>query len=209
MTTENITNEQLAMCIKENNSKELKWLLWERVKPLLYKMAYLEYKYKREKFKKCGLELSDLKQSCIQVFLKALHGYNIDKGFKFISYLYYPMITTICDLLGTRTGVNKKPLDNCIGFEIKLPRAEIEYEDIDRQIQWSQAEEVLGCAIQKLSDKNGVVIKLLFYQELSIKQCSEIIGITTEGVRRRKNTAMKLLRKDEDVIRLGIDLGYL
>lgn len=74
-----MTNEQLAKFIKEGDSEDLKPVLWERVKKLLYAKATAEYNRRKNYCDKCGIELWDIKQACYEVYLKALEGYKPDK----------------------------------------------------------------------------------------------------------------------------------
>lgn len=59
-----MTNEQLAVLAQDPNNKELVPVLWDKVKNLLYMKANSAYRQYKSIFTQCGIELSDIRQSC-------------------------------------------------------------------------------------------------------------------------------------------------
>lgn len=209
-----MTNEQLAKFIKEGDSEDLKPVLWERVKKLLYAKAAAEYNRRKNYCDKCGIELWDIKQACYEVYLKALEGYKPDKPALFNTYLSYPLLNVINDMLGTRNGrENNKPLDNCssldktievsddnltLGDTIADEYAELAFEDVeincDRRIV---REEVAG-----LEEPYRSVIIRYFFESMTLGQIGELMNVSRERVRQIEAKALRKLRKNDRLLLL-------
>ena len=209
-----MTNEQLAKFIKEGDSDDLKPVLWERVKKLLYKKATQKYNRRKMYFDKCGVELWDIKQACYEVYLKALYGYKPDKPFLFNSYLTYPFLNVINKILGVRNGKeNNKPLDNCVSLDKPLELsddditlgdtlvdeyAESAFDDIahyyDRRIVHE--------AVAGLDEPYSSVILRYFFKNMTLEQIGKQMNVSREYVRQIKAKAIRKLRKNAKILML-------
>lgn len=207
-----MTNEQLAAFIKGGESEELKPILWERVKPILYKKAKQEYKSRDWLFERCGVELSDLRQACYEVYLKALDGYKPDRSELFATYLTYPFQNLINDLLGTRNGRdNNKPLDNCTSLDKPLISSEgeemsladfiedTELEPHDEQISRRDRKRIVRAAVSRLQDPCKTIVQLYYFRNVSQRQIADIYGVSAERIRQLRNKAIRQLRKNSDL----------
>ena len=58
-----------------------------------------------------------------------------------------------------------------------------------------EAKEILASAISKLSEKEQLVLQLIFVEELDLKSISEILGVSVSRVSQIKSGAIKKLKK--------------
>lgn len=82
-----MTNEQLAEFIQQGGADDLKPVLYDRVKHLMYKLMGQYYSKYTDRFNACGVELADLRSECYPAFLKALDGFKPAAEYKFTAYL--------------------------------------------------------------------------------------------------------------------------
>lgn len=201
-----MTNEQMAEFIKDGNSEDLKPLLWERVKNLLYMRATQEYNRRKECFNKCGVELWDLKQCCYGVYIKALEGYKPDKPALFASYLTYPFTNAVNDLLGVRgSKENNKPLDNCtsldkqiegvegeitLGDTITDEAAELEFDNIELD----EDAKAVRQAVSELEEPYRSVIIWRYFEDKKLEEIGMLMELSRERVRQIQAKAIRKLR---------------
>ena len=221
-----MTNEQLASFIQQGGADDLKPVLWERVKHLMYKLAGQRYSRYNERFNACGVELSDIRQECYGAFVKALNAYKTDDEVKFTSYLNYHVINITNDLLGIRNKdrVNKKLLDNSYSLDEPLRGCENDnltmsdtlvdeasqagFEKIEDNSEHEQVSKVISCAVDKLPPDMQEVVKAFYYEDKNLRQCGEDIGTSGSYAGQLKAKAIRKLRGDKDIKRLGDELGY-
>ena len=106
-------NEELAQAIKQGQP-ELKPLLWEQVQKLLELKAQDCYCKYFSRCIKCGIDLTDIYQECYFVFEEALKAYNHESGYKFTTYLTYPLKNAFLRLLGYNNDNNTALNDDFI-----------------------------------------------------------------------------------------------
>lgn len=209
-----MTNEQLAKFIKEGDSDDLKPVLWERVKKLLYAKATQEYNRRKKYCDKCGVELWDIKQSCYEVYIKALEGYKPEKPALFNTYLSYPLLNAINGMLGVRNGKeNNKPLDNCasldkpievsddnitLGDTLADEYAELAFDDTELDYD----RRIVREAVAGLDEPYKSVITLYFFKNLTLEQIGKQMNISRERVRQIEAKAIRKLRKNDKLLLL-------
>lgn len=99
-----MTNEQLAEFIQQGEAEDLKPVLYDRIKHLMYKLMGQYYGKYTERFTACGVELSDLRSECYPAFLKAVDGFKPVAKYKFTSYLDYHIKNAVHGILGIRNA---------------------------------------------------------------------------------------------------------
>lgn len=213
-----MTNEQLAAFIKQGGNDELLPILWENVQKLMYMKADKAYKAYTERFKQCGVELWDVRQSCYMAFLQAVKGYDSSKGYKFTAYLSYPFKTTISELLGNRGNCKKNPLDNCeslqqiIGGEdddlllidtIKDDTAV----DVQRVLDLESDGEVIRKEVAKLSPIQRQVVEMHYFDNVEFTKIAEHFGLSYSRILQIRNDAFKKLRRSDTMQRLWNEIG--
>lgn len=184
-----MTNEQLAEFIQQGGAEDLKPVLWERVKHLMFKICGQYFGRYPERFAACGVEIADLRQECYPAYLKALKSYNPAKNSKFTSYLNYHTVNACRELLGIRSGDNTKPLDNCTSLDIPLntedgseitlagliedETAAEPFEKALQDISDEQTRKVLTAALERLDKPLRDVIVLYYFKGLTQEAIAE------------------------------------
>lgn len=226
-----MTNEQLAGFIKDGGSDELIPLLWERVRRLLYSKADSEYRKRPEQFRRCGVTVEDIKQSCYtDVFMQAVRQYDSAKGLKFTTYLTYPFWRAVDTLLGTINGKqNTRPLDNYSSLDAPvnevadgepLTLADVlpddSLEPLDDQITRADMKRIVRAAVRELDEPFCEYITRHYFGGESLNEIGRRHGITGERVRQQIQKGLRVLREDEtlralectrDLDRLGRQLS--
>lgn len=213
-----MTNEQLAEFIQQGGAEDLKPVLWERVKHLMFKICGQYYGRYSERFAACGVEIADLRQECYPAYLKALKSYKPAKNSKFTSYLNYHTVNACRELLGIRSGDNTKPLDNCTSLDIPLNTEDgseitlaglIEdetalqaYENALDGIEDEQTRKVLTAALERLDNPLSDVITLYYFEGLTQDTIAERSGVSRERISQRIHKALRKLRAMPDVCML-------
>lgn len=215
---EPMTNEQLAEFIQQGGADDLKPVLWERIKHLMFKICGEYYSRYPERFAACGVEISDLRQECYPAYLKALESYKPAKSPKFTSYLNYHIVNVCRELLGIRSGDNKKPLDNCTSLDVPLntedgseitlagfiedETAAEPFEKALQDISDRQTRKVLTAALERLDKPLRDVITLYYFEGLTQEAIAERSGVSRECISQRKHKDLRKLRAMPDVCML-------
>lgn len=211
-----MTNEQLAEFIQQGEAEDLKPVLYDRIKHLMYKLMGQYYGKYTERFTACGVELSDLRSECYPAFLKAVDGFKPVAKYKFTSYLDYHIKNAVHGILGIRNAdkLNKKPLDNCTSLDMPLntedgnltlgdtlidETSEQAFENALDSIQDEQTREVLSKALERLDKPLRDVIVMYYFEEMTIEAISNKEGVSSERIRQRKAKAIRKLRYIPDV----------
>jgi len=203
-----MTNEKLAKLAQNPENKELVPVLWDKVKDLLYMKANSTYRQYSGLFTRCGIELSDIRQSCYIVFLEALKGYKPDSDIKFTSYLNYPFKTMIQELTHTRTSRKEplntaasldKPLQNSDGDETTLesliPDSETDIECyVLEQLERTEEQELVHEAVNRLPAHLKAVIEQQYFQGLTVQQIADNMNEKKSKILSYSRSAMQKLR---------------
>lgn len=76
------------------------------------------YNRNPERFTRCGITMDDLEQEGFFAVLEAVEAFNPSKGWKFTSWLNYPLQNHVNAILGTRNGQAKHiPLNECSSLD--------------------------------------------------------------------------------------------
>ena len=211
-----MTNEQIAEFIQNGGADDLKPVLYDRVKHLMYKLMTEHYNKYTERFIACGYELCDLRAECYPAFLKALESFKPAKKFKFVTYLDLHIKNTVNDLLGIRNKdkLNHKPLDNCNSLDMPLSSeddnftlgdtivdetSEQAFENAIQSIRDEKVKQVLHKAIASLDEPLRDVIVLYYFENMTQEEIGRRLGVSGEGIRQRKAKALRQLRRNADV----------
>ena len=211
-----MTNEQLAEFIQQGGADDLKPVLYDRVKHLMYKLMGQYYGKYTERFNACGVELADLRQECYPAFLKAVDGYKPAKKYKFTSYLDYHIKNAVNTSLGilNTDKLNNKPLDNCTSLDKEIETAdgvvtlanvipdetaEQAFEKAIDRIQDEQTRETLHNALERLDKPLRDVMVLYYFENMTCEAIGNLDNVSGERIRQRKAKALRKLRYMPDV----------
>lgn len=211
-----MTNEQLVSIIKDDDRPDLLPKLWERVRRLLFSMSDSEYRKRSEQFKRCGVTVEDLKQSCYtDVFMQAVNQYDSAKGLMFSTYLTYPFRRAVDTLLGTTNGrENHRPLDNAVSLDEPLcadtDGEPLTFADIiaddeptpEEKLTNNDIKRIIRLAVYSLDEPYHAVISRHYFARQSILLIAEDMGEDEKQVRAICRKGLQMLRHDESLLLL-------
>ena len=204
-----MTNEQLAVFIQQGDSDELIPVLWEKVRKLLYLKSEQFYRLHETACSRRGVELWDIKQVSYSAFLDAVKAFKADSGYKFTSFLKYPFRNTVNELLGLRSEAGRnEPLNNCASLDKPVSDEDEDCALIDLQedehstdfIEKLDAEmcsEIIRAEVETLPDQQAEVIKLFYFEELTLSEIGARYGVSAERARQIRAKAERTLRANK------------
>ena len=142
-----MSNEELAVAIRAGERDKL-MELWGQVRRLVHDMAY---KRLRATNGAGGVTLDDLMQAGFLGFLEAVRAYDPSAGFRFTSYLTYPVKSAFSEAEGRRSEKQKRdPIFSAVSIDAPLDEGEGEpltLADVIPDPQATEALEVLEYGI--------------------------------------------------------------
>lgn len=198
-----MSNEELAAAIRagENRMGEL----WEQVAGLVkwkanHVMTALDGR--------CGVEFDDLYQSGYPALVAAVDSYEPESG-AFSTWFMYYLKTAFAEAAGYRTKAGRNEPLNCaasldkpvdddetpFGEFVSDPKADATMESIEEKLWREQLHEALDAALAALPEQNADVLRLRYYQGLTLAEAGKRKGTTAERVRNMENKALRQLQK--------------
>lgn len=208
-----MTNEQLAEFIQEGDS-DLKPVLWERVKKLLYMFSRRYYSRYADYCERCGVTEWDLKQQAYSAFELSLQGYSSERG-AFSTYLTFGFKRSIRELFKSKDPLNTaESLDRLVDEEDESGGAIIDFIPDQRAAEpFEELEDKDICravraAVDALPEREQATIRALYFENKKYKDVAEFYGVTVQAVAEYSRKAFAKLRKNRELRRLSDDLGY-
>ena len=153
-----------------------------------------------------GWEIDDLMSAAWFGTERAIKDFDLDKDYKFITYLGYHVINAIHEFLGIRNG--KRPQRN-ISLDEELPGTEqLTYgdtiEDDGSLTMFEDAENsiyfyVLLEEVEKLPQNNRETIKQFYFGNEDITRIADSLKVSEKDVRGYKQKAINELRKNKRI----------
>lgn len=100
------TNEELAVQAQAGDKGAISQL-WNQTRGIIFMILARYYNRNPERFTRCGVTMDDLEQEGFFAVLEAVEAFNSAKGWKFTSWLNYPLQNHVNAILGTRNGQAK------------------------------------------------------------------------------------------------------
>lgn len=211
-----MTNEELALKI-QNGERNLIPTLWEQVERFIYLKSENWYWQHEETCIRCGVALDDLKQVSYFAFLDAIRYYTSADGYKFLTYLVFPLRNRFNEACGIHTKAQaQRPLNRCKSLNAAVPGFEegITYEDtiVDElavrtskgggwHIQRTAAERLDEC-LATLPEVQSAVIRYRYFEGLTVEKAGEKVGLTYVQCRNRETEGLRKLRRGKNRERL-------
>ena len=198
-----MTNEELAILIKNGHEEHLPEL-WENVRRLMYQLSFKQYSANKELFNSVGLSLEDIQQESYFAMLGAIEAYNPEKGYIFTTYLNLQLKCRLRSILRLKDPLNR---EDTRSLDAPL---EDENEDSDTlhdvtadptsgaliaAFDQRESYRLLHEAVSLLPGGLKEVIKLLYFENLTLKQVGERQGRSIEAVRQSERRALNMLRR--------------
>lgn len=187
----NVENEELAYRIQQGQ-KEYTPQLWEQSKRFAYLQAKKYYTEKKELCIAAGLTLEDLEQQSYFAFVKAIKYYSPASGYKFLTFLRYPLQQEFNSITGMRTASGRKStLKAAVSLNQPLTREdeELTLQDIIEDCTATQAftdciegiyqeelHEALQDCLDRLTERQRKVITCVYYGNMTRAEAAKEAG---------------------------------
>lgn len=204
-----MSNEDLVAAIQAGAPERI-GELWEQVKGLVAWKARHIMTALDLRGSSCGVEFDDLYQSGYLALVAAAESYSPESG-AFSTWFMYHLKTAFAEATGyrTKTGRNE-PVNNALSLDEPLtdeadsglfgdlipdPKASATMLSIEEKLWREQLHEALEAALAALPEQNADVLRLRYYQGLTLAETGERKGTTAERVRQMENKAIRQLQK--------------
>lgn len=208
-----MSNEELCILIQAGKT-ELLGELWEQVQKLVEKHA----RYMLLIVNRPTMELDDLKQSGFLAFLYAVDHYSSDVGAKFSTYLCLCLKNAFRECLGIRTNKQKQdPINWAASLSHPLanepdsgklfdivpdPDADIPMETVEAKLWHKQLQEALEKALSVLPERCAEVLRMRYYQGLTLSEIGQSKNCSLEMVRQIERKGIRLLQQPKTACNL-------
>lgn len=192
---EAMTNEELALRIKEGNTEQY-GELWERTKRFFTMHANGFYMKHRKKCDASGVELDDLIQCCFFALMKTVEAFEPSKEYKLLSYADFHIRNILNEACGMRKRQNEPLNNNFVSIykpfsedcDIALldtlidENAFREYENIERKLTVRKLREELDRMLAELQPAQSQILRLHYYMGMTLDQIAELRGVERSRV---------------------------
>ena len=195
-----VDREELVPRIQAGE-RELIPELWAQVRRLVLHMAH---KRLRATNGAGGVTLDDLMQAGFLGFLEAVRAYDPSAGFRFTSYLTYPVKTAFSEAEGRRSEKQKRdPIFSAVSIDAPLNEGEGEpltLADVIPDPQATEALEGVGVwdilhrAVDGLPEAQRVVILRRYWLEQTTAEIAAATGLAEKDIRKLEAKAIRALR---------------
>lgn len=198
-----MTNEELALRAREGDSQSCA-LLWQNIRPLICKLIFARYTQNTERCKRYGVEPEDLIQEGFFAMLEAVRAYDPEKGFKFASYLNFPVMKRFNEAVGIRRH-KQDPIDNCTSLDCELPEGDSTigdfvpdeasaqaFDNSERETVLEQLKSTLDYVLNRI--EGGEIVKARYLDGETYDSIGKQLGVSCETVRRREAKALKQIQ---------------
>ncbi len=204
-----MTNEELAIEIQQGHT-ELITELWEKTEKLFVTLCNKWWTIRGERFTECGVTQEDLMQECYFVLIDAVAAYDSGSGYKFTTYIHYPMQSRFNALLGYRNQ-RRKPLNGSSSIDTPIdgtddlllsdaipdPVSEEPFEQIDHADYVTKLHIDLDTAMQrKLDEQQRNIVYDYYYSAVPKTEIAEKYGISVDKVYRILSNSHNRLSRD-------------
>ena len=159
---------------------------------------------------KIGLDYEDLVSYGVMGLIDARKKFDESRGVKFSTYASIRVSSFIIDEIRkyspvSRTYMSKMKTSSNISIDHTVSEGEKEFSIIDtiededilcpeEAFEQKELQDVLAKAIDMLKEKDRLVLSLYYYEELTLKEIAEILGVSESRVSQLNNRAISNLR---------------
>lgn len=213
-----LTNEQLAEFIQQGGNDDLKPVLWERVRRLLYMRSSMYFRRYKDYCNEHSVTEPDLKQQAYQAYEIALQKFESGRG-KFNTILCYAFKISIRSLF-KRDALNAADsLDRIIdtgdgGGDTALidfiadDTAESPFALIEENSQREETARILRKCVDSLEERERAVIDGYFYNGETLRSIGNAFGISSVRVQHIRDKALRNMFVMPEIQKLGDEYGY-
>lgn len=214
-----MSNEELVAAIQ--SGEDCMGELWEQVEKLVLWKANRVMKALDGR---TGVEIEDLHHSGYLALVAAVEGYDPGAGDTFSTWFMFHLKTAFAEATGYRTQKGRKePLNSSISLDTPLtddadsddlmaviadPSGQKEMESTEEAIYQEQLHDAMETALAAIPEKYADVLRLRYYQDMTLEEAGSLKGVGGERVRQMENRAIRLLRKPDIACRLHPFLDF-
>lgn len=197
-------NEQDALEYQKGDANALS-RIWKRNQGFLYRVCYQFYDRNKGQCCACGVGPEDLMQESFFALLEAVRAFDLERGYKFLTWVSYPLKNRFNRLLGRR-GV-PDPLNSCESLD--EPRTDDEtntrgamipdqaasdaFKSVEAQIYNSELHAALDEALSVLPVQHRELLKCRYYEEKTFRECAALFHLGSPSYAR--SVAKKALQR--------------
>lgn len=213
-----MTNEELVTKAKTGDRDALAQL-WEQNRGLLATLFGELARKAGARMAATGVTWEDVEQSFFLAVALAVRLYEPERGVLFTSFLRYPVKAVFFDLVGWRTEHQKRdPLGQCASLDepvsgedgSQTPRGELvpdpaagrQFQDAEERLYTEQLHVDLEDCISTLDEHRAAVIRARYFEEKTLSEIGERLGVNTSRVGQLERDAMRKMRSGRNIQRL-------
>lgn len=212
-----MTNEELSILIRQGNREYIP-LLYTQIEKLLKAKARSFYNKYPIICSRCGIALDDLIQEGYFAMLDAVNYYKPEDGYKFLTYIGYPLKSRYNRLTGNRSSRTKnEPLNNTksldeplgaedgaftIGDVIKDENSEALFDEILGNDYLEDLHNTIEKSMESLTPTQRTVIQCKYFKNMTLSETSNEIDCSTDKARQYEVEALRKLRYSKNSIHL-------
>ena len=203
-----MSNEELAAQIR-NGAPERMGELWEQVENLVKWKAKRIMTALELRGNVCGVDFDDLVQCGYPAMVAAVDTYDPENG-SFSTWLMYHLQTEFAEATGYRTKRGRnEPLNDAFSLDKPLgddgdgglfgdlipdQRATATMESVEEREYRKQLHEALEKALSEIPENYSDVLRLRYYQGMTLEDAGKTLGISGEQARQREGKGIRKLR---------------
>jgi len=207
-----MTNEELAIRIQAGENG-LMGKLWEQNKGLFYLKANSLYTRQRERCDTSGVEFDDLLQTCYFALCDAVTAFELDTGYKLMSYIKFPLKKHFRALLGIRSSKRdalneSNSLDEPIGEDdsnttridmLADPDSGEPYEAVVGGIYQKELRDPLEKSISKLPERRAAVVRSRYFDGKTFEEVAVEMNVSNQMIQHMEWEAFQKMRQDRNL----------
>lgn len=204
-----MSNEELVAMIKAGATDRM-GELWQQVEGLV------KWKAQRtitalEGFQCRGVEFDDLYQSGYLAIVKAVDTYDPAADSAFSTWFMYHLKTAFAEITGYRTQKGRQePLNNYTSLDTPLsddadsddlmdvvadPAGLRWRESVEESVWQKELQEAVGSAMSNVPEQYREVLRLRYWENMTLEDIGELRGVSKERVRQMENKGIRLLQQ--------------
>ena len=215
-TKQGRSNEELAILAQQGDKRAL-YQLWQQIETLVCMICGRAYQYRKDRADRAGVAEEDMKQEGYFAFLDAVQAYSPASGYRFTTYLHYPLQNRINALLGTRTTrALKDPLCNCTSLDAPIlggddenitvadtiPDKGTEMEEAEQRVFCDQLRADLEKCLDEIPDPEASALRAAYFDGNTLQQIAAQRGLSIERARQLKISGLRKMRYGPRLSRL-------
>ena len=203
------TNEELAVQAKTGDRDAVSQL-WNQTRGIVFLKLARCYNRNPDRFARCGVTMDDLEQEGFFAVLEAVEAFNPSKGWKFTSWLNYPLQNHVNAVLGTRSGqikhillnecssldepVSQESDDITLGDSIEDKEAAEDFQEAENRAYNQQLHDTLEICLATLAEPMERAVRGQYYENKSLKELGQELGVSYQYARNLRNNGIRKLR---------------